>query len=341
MEPPLAPSVERIHDIAQAFWKAKALMSAVELDLFTCLAEDGPLDRSEIQVRVGLHERGARDFLDALVALNLLDRDAAGRYSNTPDSESYLDRRKPSYHGGFITMCNRRLYPAWLDLTNALRTGASVHPQDSSEPDFYQRVYESAESRAMFLSGMTGSTRAVAAAMIDRFRFERVGTVLDVGCAEGCLLVEIAKRHPQIRCVGFDLPAVESSFNVFVRDAGVQDRVTFLPGNFRADAFPAADVIVFGRVLHNWNLADKRALLRKAHDALPPDGRAIVYERLIDDERRHNATALLASLNMLVVTAEGFDFTGADCIGWLREAGFRDAVVEPLAASHSMVVGVA
>jgi SAM-dependent methyltransferase len=337
----MTPSLDRILEIGQSFWRAKALMSAVELDLFTHLAEAGPLDLTAVRARTDLHARGARDFLDALVALGLLDRDRDGRYTNTPESERYLDRRKPTYQGGYIEMCSRRLYPAWLDLTKALRSGQSVHHADVAEPDFYRRVYGTADGRKVFLSGMTGTTRAVAAAMLERFPFEQFGNVLDVGCAEGCLLVEIAKRHAHIRGVGFDLPAVKSSFDVFVREAGVHDRVTFQPGDFRDGRFPHADVVVFGRVLHNWNLEDKRTLLRKAHDALRPGGRIIVYERLIDDERRHNATALLASLNMLVVTAEGFDFTGADCAGWMRDAGFRDMVVEPLAASHAMVVGTA
>lgn len=94
-----------------------------------------------------------------------------------------------------------------------------------------------------------------------------------------------------------------------------------------------------GRVLHNWDLPSKKMLLKKAYDALPASGALIVYERLIDDERRRNVAGLLASLNMLVMTAGGFDFTGADCVSWMREAGFRDIRVEPLAAEQSMVVG--
>ena len=94
-----------------------------------------------------------------------------------------------------------------------------------------------------------------------------------------------------------------------------------------------------GRVLHNWDLATKRLLLRKAHDALPSGGALVVYERLIDDGRRVNTAGLLASLNMLIMTAGGFDFTGSDCIGWMRDAGFHDMWVEPLASGQSMIVG--
>jgi hypothetical protein len=103
---------------------------------------------------------------------------------------------------------------------------------------------------------------------------------------------------------------------------------------------PAADVLIMGRVLHNWDLATKRMLLQKAHAALPSGGALIVYERLIDDARRAGSTGLLSSLNMLIMTQGGFDFTGADCIAWMREAGFREMRIEPLSDAHSMIVAV-
>jgi hypothetical protein len=81
-------------------------------------------------------------------------------------------------------------------------------------------------------------------------------------------------------------------------------------------------------------------LLAKACEALPPGGAVIVYERLIDDERRVGTSALLASLNMALMTPGGFDFTAADCIGWMREAEFHDMRVEPLTAQHAMIVGM-
>jgi hypothetical protein len=75
----------------------------------------------------------------------------------------------------------------------------------------------------------------------------------------------------------------------------------------------------------------------KAARALPPCGALIVYERLIDDARRASSTGLLSSLNMLIMTDGGFDFTAADCIAWMRDAGFRDARCEPLCDAHFMI----
>ncbi len=95
-----------------------------------------------------------------------------------------------------------------------------------------------------------------------------------------------------------------------------------------------------GHILHDWNLEEKKMLIAKAYDALPPDGALIICESLIVDERRSNAFGLLMSLNMLIELPGGFDYTDADCTGWLREAGFHETRVEHLIGADSMVVGI-
>jgi hypothetical protein len=121
---------------------------------------------------------------------------------------------------------------------------------------------------------------------------------------------------------------------------GLSDRLNFQSGNFFTDPLPRADVLVMGHILHDWNLDEKKMLLRKTHEALPTKGALIVYEALIDDDRRENAFGLLMSLNMLIETPGGFDYTGADCRSWMQETGFREISVEHLAGPDSMVIGI-
>jgi hypothetical protein len=106
------------------------------------------------------------------------------------------------------------------------------------------------------------------------------------------------------------------------------------------DLLPPAEVLIMGHILHDWNLAEKKMLLAKAYLSLPKGGALILHEAIIDDERRKNSFGLLMSLNMLIETPGGFDYTGADAIGWMKEAGFSEANVEHLCGPDSMVVGI-
>jgi hypothetical protein len=150
----------------------------------------------------------------------------------------------------------------------------------------------------------------------------------------------LAGAHPHLSGAGYDLPEVKPVFEEFIAKRGVSDRVKFLAGNFFMDPLPAADVLIMGHILHDWDLPQKRMLLEKAHAALPKGGALIVYESIIDDERRENAFGLMMSLNMLIETTGGFDFTGADCQTWMREAGFLQTRVEPLTGLDSMVIAI-
>ena len=121
---------------------------------------------------------------------------------------------------------------------------------------------------------------------------------------------------------------------------GLSSRVTFRAGSFFERDLPKADVVMMGHILHDWNLEEKKILVRKASKRIPQGGALIVYDSIIDDDRSKNAFGLLMSLNMLIETPGGFDYTGADCVAWMKEAGFRETRVEHLLGPDSMVVGI-
>ena len=185
---------------------------------------------------------------------------------------------------------------------------------------------------------MTAGSLVPARALSAAFPWDTCRTIIDVGAAQGCLPVEIAKRHPHLTGGGFDLPAVGPSFTGYVARNGLGERLTFHGGDFFTDPLPSADVLVMGRILHNWNLDIRKLLLRKAYVALPWGGSLIVCETLIDDERRTRAHSLLASLNMLLQTDCGSEFTGAECASWMHEAGFAAIVICPLGPLYSAVI---
>ena len=131
---PITP--ENIIILGFAYWGSKTLLSAVELGVFSALA-NAPADLPTLQKKLGLHERSARDFLDALVALKVLDRDD-GVYRNTPDADLFLDKAKPSYVGGLLEMSNSRLYGFWGSLTEALKTGKLQNEAKDAKGDLFE-----------------------------------------------------------------------------------------------------------------------------------------------------------------------------------------------------------
>jgi O-methyltransferase domain/Dimerisation domain len=332
-----SPTPDRILQLGLAFWGSKTLLSAVELGLFSELA-NGALTMNELGERLGIHPRARRDFLDALVALGMLTREGE-RYANTVETDLFLDRGKASYLGGMLEMANARLYPFWGWLTEALRTG---QPQNEARTggNFFAALYEEPERLRQFLHAMTGLSMGASVEIAKRFPFAEYESLVDMGCAEGGMLVQVALAHPHLRGIGFDLPGARDAFEDYVRSFGLEERLEFRAGDFFDDELPNASVVVLGHILHDWSLDEKKQLLRKAYDALPSGGAVIVFESIIDDDRRENAFGLLMSLNMLIETPAGFDYTGADCQDWMREVGFRETRVEQLIGPDSMVIGI-
>jgi hypothetical protein len=323
--------------IGMGFMASKTLLSAVEMEVFTELAKH-PEDLATLTGRLGLHPRSSRDFFDTLVALGLLER-KDGIYSNTPSADIFLDKNKPSYIGGILEMANKRLYPHWARLTLALRTG-QPQGEAGATGETFEALYADPARLKGFLKAMTGISRGGNKAIAAQFPWSGYKTVCDVGPAQGDLITQIALRNPHLSCMGFDLPEVGPIFEEYIEENGVSSRVSFKGGSFFTDPVPNADVITMGHILHDWDLDQKRMLIGKAYDALPSGGALVVFEALIDDDRSNNAFGLLMSLNMLIETPGGFDYTGSDCMGWMKDAGFQKTRVEHLAGPDSMVVGI-
>ena len=329
---------DKIMQTAFGFWPAKTLLSAVEMELFTELAKH-PEDLSALQARLGLHARSAADFLDTLVALGFLQKNN-GKYQNTPETELFLDKNKPSYMGGILEMANHRLYGFWSHLTEALRTGKPQNELKDGGDGLFETLYADPARLKEFMGAMTGVSRGANMAIARQFPWKKYQTFADVGTAQGDLAVQIAQTNPHISGIGFDLPEVEPIFEDYALQNGLSKRLRFVGGDFFSQPLPGAEVLLMGHILHDWNLDEKKMLIRKAYEALPEGGALLVYDSVIDDGRSQNAFGLMMSLNMLVETPGGFDYTGADCAGWMQKAGFTETRVEHLVGPDSMVIGV-
>jgi hypothetical protein len=191
-----------------------------------------------------------------------------------------------------------------------------------------------------FLAAMASLQVGNFATLARRFDFSRRRTVLDVGGANAQLSRILAASHAHLSLVSFDLPAVSAIARREVASSGLMSRIEVVSGDFFNDAFPKADVIVMGNILHDWNESGKQALIAKAYAALPAGGALIAIENVIDDARRQNAFGLLMSLNMLIEFGAdgGFDYTGAQYDAWCRQAGFARTEILPLTGPTSAAI---
>lgn len=331
---------DRILQTGMAFWGSKALLSAVELRVFTVLA-DGPLTGEQLRQRLRLHPRAVPDFFDTLLALGFLQREGSGEqaaYRNTAETQHFLDRNSPAYVGGILEMANARLYPFWADLTEALRTGQPQNEIKHSGEPMFAKLYEDPARLEQFMAAMSGISAGNFTLLAEKFDFSRHATLADVGGATGQLACIVAARHPHLRCVSLDLPRVTAIAERHIERRGLSSRVRAQPLDFFVDPLPRADVITMGMILHDWNLEKKLQLMRKAFDALPEGGCLIAVDNVIDDDRRENAFGLLMSLNMLIEFGDAFDYTGADFAGWAREVGFKRTEIIPLVGPGSAAV---
>lgn len=320
------------------FWGSKALLSAVELDLFTVLGKNG-MTGAQAGDRLGLHPRSLHDFLDSLVSLNLLVRDGSGvaaTYQNTPETQAFLDKNSPQYIGGILEMANARLYPFWGKLTMALQTGEPQSEAAEGE-DIFAQLYGDEQRLEQFLRAMQGVQMGNFFALSETIDFSPYATHCDIGGANGTLASSITRKHPHLTCSTFDLPPVSPVAKRHMEALGTP-QVKVLAGDFFADPFPTADVITMGNVLHDWNEEEKITLLKKAHAAVSEGGLFIAIENVIDDERTANTFGLLMSLNMLIETPGGFDYTGVQFNTWALEAGFQRTELIPLTGPTSAAI---
>ncbi|MBW4520637.1 MAG: methyltransferase [Scytolyngbya sp. HA4215-MV1] len=335
-----APNPSHILEVGFGFWSSKVLLTAVKLGVFTTLG-DRAMTGKELGQALEIHPRGIFDFFDALVALGFLYRQGngtEGQYRNTEATAQYLNQHQPGYIGGILEMANDRLFKFWSDLGPALKTGKPQNEIKHSQKSMFETLYADIPQLEQFMGAMTGISRGNFQAFAAKFDFSPYQTLCDVGGAAGLLSQLVAKQHSHLRCLSFDLPAVESIAQKSIEQAGLSDRIQVISGDFFTDALPKADVITMGMILHDWNLEKKKHLIRLAYDALPENGAFVAIENLIDDDRRENAFGLMMSLNMLIEFGDAFDFTGADFWNWCQEAGFRRYEVLHLAGPCSAAI---
>ena len=306
---------QRIMQFAWGYAAPLILESAIRNGVFDTL-DEGPKTIEEVHAATGASTRGLTAIMNVLCGFELLDRDAQGCYSLTPESAAFLVRGKPSYMGGFIAHTSSQLIPKWLHLNEAVKTGkpgSAVNQQETGAEFFQQFVAD------IFPMSYAPAQALAAALKLGRAR------VLDLAAGSGVWGIALAQSSPQVEVTAVDWPGVLPTTKKTVARFGFEDRFTFIPGDLLSANFGSGyDVVTLGHILHSEGEARSHALLKKTFEALSPGGTIAIAEFLVNPDRKGPVTGLIFAVNMLVNTDDGNTWSFEEISGWLRDAGFAN-----------------
>jgi 3-hydroxy-5-methyl-1-naphthoate 3-O-methyltransferase len=317
-KPPITP--ERIMQLAWGYAAPLMLEAAVRHRVFDVL-DKGPAALEQISTETGASRRGLRALLNALVGLELLERDKQGHYALTPESATYLVRGKPDYRGGMLLHTSAQLLPRWMQMAEIVRSGkpaVSVNREEDGAAFFQQ-----------FVEDLFPFNRATAQALADVLGVagaKEPVRVLDLAAGSGVWGIVLSQKSPQVRVTAVDWPGVIDVTRRMAERQGVVDRFQFVTGDLhQADFGSGHDIAILGHILHSEGETRSRRLLQKTFAALAPGATIVIAEWLVNDERTGPPGGLIFAVNMLVNTDEGDTFSCDEIRRWLDEAGFKNA----------------
>jgi SAM-dependent methyltransferase len=327
------PNPESIFAALNAHQQTAAVKAAIELDIFTAVGE-GANTVAAITSRCQAAERGARILCDYLVILGFLSKQAE-RYSLTPDSAVFLDRRSPAYIGsaaGFLTM--PIMLDRFRDLTAIVRKGGSLEDDRVTiEPNNAIWVEFARSMAPLQKIAAEGVASALNADAREKWR------VLDIAAGHGMYGVTLAKHNPNAEIYAVDWPSVLEVAKENARAAGVSERVHPLPGNaFEVDFGSGYDIVLLTGFLHHFGPPAIETLLRKIHAALAPNGRVVTVEFVPNDDRVSPAVPAGFSLIMLSSTKDGDAYTFAEFDRMFCNTGFSSNELRPGPGPQSFII---
>src|SRR5262249_11867415 len=278
------PDPSPVLDLIDAFRCSKVMFAGVSLGVFDRLAQ-GPAPLEVLARDLGADADALRRLLDAAVGLGLLTRSGAD-YANSPAAATYLCKASLRRLTGYINYSNAVLWQLWANLEGAVREGTHRWKQTFGlEGPIFAHFFRNDEEKREFLMGMHGHGQISSPRVVEMFDLGRFRRLADLGGATGHLAVAACRRYPDLRAVGFDLPAVIPLARELVGQSGVGDRIELVAGDFFKDPLPEADLFAVGRILHDWTEEKIRLLLGKIYERLPAGGALLVAEKLLDDDR--------------------------------------------------------
>jgi predicted O-methyltransferase YrrM len=309
------------------YWECKVLLTAIKLDLFGALA-GSPQTVTEVARRVRTDPHPTKLLLNALVGIGLLRKEDE-RYTNTAEAQQYLVKGSPQYAGHLLELQDAE-WDNWGKLETAVRTG-----QSPVKEHLFRSDPRLAENVLMVLHRVALQHAPTLARQID---LSRSRTLLDLGGGAGTHAMAFCQAYPTLHATIFDLPETLQTTARLVKESGLEDRISLLPGDFNRDRLGGPyDAVLMSDILHYQGPEANAAVVRKVYEALSPSGRLVIKDRFLNEDRTSPAWTAVFAVHLLVNTECGRCYTVNEATEWLKVAGFR--IIQQIEAS-AIVEGV-
>lgn len=312
------------------YWETKILLTAVKLEVFSEL-EGRAKSADEIAERIGANKRALTLLLNALVAMRVLTKEG-DRFANTETARRYLVRRAPQYVGHLLLLHDAE-WNNWGKLEEAVRTGRSPVSRHVFETD--------PELGSNVLSVLHRIGQQSGPELAKRLKLDGARTLLDLGGGAGTNAIAFCQTYPGLTATVFDLPATLRLTERMIKEAGLENRIKLLPGDFNRDPLGGSyDTVLMSDILHYQDASTNAALVKKVFAHLLPGGRLIVKDRFLDLSGTSPAWTTAFAVHILVNTERGACYTTADALKWMTEAGFESVrELEPMAVVEGVKQG--
>ena len=312
-----AGGFQRIAELSRGFWSPRALLTAVELDLFTTLGGQS-LSATQLAARLDADERAVELLSNALVALGLLELED-GRFRSAEVARRFLDAASPDFRGRVLQLGNR-WWDHWSKMTSIVREGAPAVDAEwkgDALEDFTLAMHEGKPEAGELL--------------VSKLDLHGIERIVDLGGGAGTFSEALARALPEAQVIMVDHRDVIAIARERLPADLIDERIVLVERDFMADGIPLAgkrpgsyDLALISSVLHLNGPRDNATLLSRVYDALEPGGQVVVRDFLVDESGTSPAEAALFALTMLATTSEGRCYSFSRIKEWLNDAGFGE-----------------
>ena len=302
-----------IREFVASFQKSRILLSGFELDIFTNVDESGTTNK-QIANNLHLDEHACERLMNALVSLGFLEKQNQ-LFFNTADSFAFLSKKSSDYLGGL--MHSNHLWNTWSNLTQVVKTGISAHPAEINE--------RGEEWLFPFINAMHDRAKKQAPQQLANIDLSEIKTIIDIGGGSGAYSIEFVSKNPEIEATVFDLPNVIPITKIFLEKEGFSDIIKTHAGDYTADKLPKGfDFAFLSAIIHSNSLEVNQNLVKKCFDSLNKNGKIVIQDWIMNNDRTQPVSGAIFAINMLVETESGDCFTGQEITEMLNAAGFNN-----------------